>query len=199
MRSQIKPDAANGIQRAGEGQMWCVLYGKDGDEERMEQFVRGVLPGHSYSRCFHPLQHKMMRHSGEWRDIVFRLLPGYVFIETDDPKRVYQVLKNTPKQLLFSTDDAVSVLAGDDAALLENIMDQDGQIGISTVRVAGEEKDGRKQIEYLSGPLITVADRVTRVNLHRRIARVMTGLAGERKWINLDFCFEDDKVVGAKV
>ncbi len=179
--------------------MWCVLYGKDGDEEKTEKFVRSVLPAQAYARCFHPLQHKMVRHGGEWRDVVFRLLPGYVFIETDDPERVYQILKNTPKQLLFSNDDCVSVLAGEDEALLERIMDQDGQIRLSTVRVTGEERDGAKQLEYLSGPLGTVADRVARVNLHKRIARVMTGLAGERKWINLDFCFEDDKVAGAEV
>lgn len=178
--------------------MWCVLYGKDGDEEKTEAFVRGVLPGQSYSRCFHPLQHKMMRHGGVWREVVFCLLPGYVFIETDDPKTVYQTLKRTPKQLLFSSDAFISVLAKDEAALLDRIMDRDGQVGLSRVRVRGQGEDGKKQLEYLSGPLLKVAGRVTRVNLHKRIARVETGLAGEKKWINLDFCFEDDEVVRAE-
>ena len=175
--------------------MWCVLYGRDGNEEKTESFVKNMLPKQSYSRCFHPMQHKMMRHGGVWRDVCFQLLPGYVFIETDDPKTVYQTLKHTPKQLLFSDDDFISVLSGEDAGLLDQIMDQNGQIGLSKVRAAGHKEDGSRRLEYLSGPLGRVSDLVSRVNLHKRIARVETGLAGEKKWINLDFCFEDDDVV----
>ncbi len=175
--------------------MWCVLYGRDGDEEKTESFVKNMLPKQSYSRCFHPMQHKMMRHGGTWRDVCFQLLPGYVFIETDDPKTVYQTLKRTPKQLLFSDDDFISVLSEEDAGLFDQIMDQNGQIGLSKVRAAGHKEDGSRRLEYLSGPLGRVSDRVSRVNLHKRIARVETGLAGEKKWINLDFCFEDDDVV----
>lgn len=175
--------------------MWCVLYGRDGEEEKTETFVKRVLPKQSYSRCVRLLQHKMMRHGGQWREVLFQILPGYVFIETDDPQTVYQALKRTHKRLLFSDETCVSVLSEEEAALLDRIMDRDGEIRLSTVRVAGQEDDGSRRLEYLSGPLGNVTDRVTRVNLHKRIARIETGLAGERKWINLDFRFEDDNVV----
>ncbi len=192
-----KAACAAGCRRE-RNRMWCVLYGKDGDEEKTEAFVKNVLPKQSYSRCFHPIQHKMMRHGGAWRDVCFRLFPGYVFIETDDPETVYQTLKRTPRKLLFCDEDFVSVLSAEDARLLDNIMDEDGQIRLSVVRAAGKKEDGSRQLEYLSGPLGRVSSRISRVSLHKRIARVETGLAGERKWINLDFCFEDDTVVAAK-
>ena len=82
--------------------MWCVVYAGDDREEKTEDFIKALLPASSYTRCFHLVQHKAQKSQGMLRDVVRKYLPGYVFIETDKPEAVHDILKKTPKRLLFS-------------------------------------------------------------------------------------------------
>lgn len=176
--------------------MWCVVYAGDGREEKVEEFIKAVLPAAAYTRCFHLVQHKTMKRQGMLWEVVRNCLPGYVFIETDKPQAVHDLLKKTPKRLLFSDDWSVATLAGEEEALLNLIADANGEIGISVARTSISADDGKKKNEYLSGPLARVADRVVYVDFHHRFAEIGGNLAGSKGALRLSFRFDSEELEG---
>lgn len=164
--------------------MWCVFYTGDGNEKKTEKFVTGLLPGNFFTRCFSLTRRRLYKRAGHWSTIQEKLLPGYVFIETDYPEAVYQKLEETPKNLLFSDPYHVSVLDNSEAAFIEQAADRRGTVGISDIRI-GEDRE----IQYLSGPLAELASRVKKVNLHKRVAEVGLNIAGEQQtlWLGVRF------------
>lgn len=173
--------------------MWCTLHLQDGNEKKTEEFVTSLLPDNICTRCFHIIRRRLRRREGQWREESEELLPGYVFIETNQPETVYRELKKASKYLLFSDEHFVSVLAEDDRKLLEQITDRTGRIGLSVVRV--KKSGARKEIQYLSGPLSKVSDRISWVDLHRRFAKLDTGFLEDKKGFSLSFYFEGESII----
>lgn len=156
--------------------MWCAMHVKNGSEARTEAFVSGLLPDGLNARCFHLTRHRRKKYGGQWQTVQESLLPGYVFIDTDQPEAVNRELRRTPHQgMLFSSDTFVSALQKQETDFIESIMDQDGEIGLSKVSV-----DDNGDIRFLSGPLLNVHHFVRKVNLHQRIAEVETEFLGEK-------------------
>lgn len=174
--------------------MWCVVYTGEGREKRVEDFIKSVLPSSAYTRCFHLVKHKALKRQGTLRDIVEDYLPGYVFIETDGPQAVHEILKKTPEKLLFSDEWFVSTLAREEETLLGHIIDEKGEIGISVVKTSADAENGKKKNEYISGPLASVADQVISVNLHHRYAEIGRNLAGNKTPMKLSFRFDGEEL-----
>lgn len=169
--------------------MWCVVHVRDGGEERIEDFVAGLLPKSVKARCFHLIRGRIKKYEGQWRTVYEDLFPGYVFIDTDEPDRVYKELKKTPRpKLLFSGEEYVSTLEKRESDFMESLADRSGRIGISRVRIG---EDGK--IRCLSGPLKAMEDRVKRVNLHKRIAEVEIYVMGKKRilYLGIDIAADD--------
>ena len=156
--------------------MWCVLHVKNGSETAVEVFVSGLLQGDVKVRCFHLTRCRRNKYGGVWQTVPEDLLPGYVFIDTDQPQEMCRALKRSGKRrMLFSCDDFISTLKENERSFMESITDQDGRIVLSKVSMA---PDG--EISCLSGPLMHVSHLVRKMDLHRRIAEVETNFLGER-------------------
>ncbi len=161
--------------------MWCVVHVRDRNEEDTESFIEGLLQGRLNVRCFHLTRSRRKKYRGEWQTVHENLFPGYVFIDTDQPDKVYRELKKVPKpKLMFSDDEYVSTLEPQEFDLMKKLTDKNGHIGISTIKLVGNGK-----IEYLSGPLVNIGDKVRRVNLHKRIAELETNFMGRRQILYL--------------
>jgi len=169
--------------------MWCVVHVQDRNEKKTEDFVANLLPRNMNARCFHLTRSRKKKYEGQWQTVYEDLFPGYVFIDTDRPDKVYRELKKAPRpKLLFSNDEYISVLEPHESDFMGMIADRDGVIGISSVRVAG---DGT--VQYLSGPLVNVKGRVRRVNLHKRIAELEASLFGHEQILYLGIEIEGQK------
>ena len=168
--------------------MWCVVHVRDGGEMHTEEFVSGLLPESLNARCFHLIRSRRKKYEGQWQTVYEDLFPGYVFIDTDQPEKVYKELKKTPKpKLLFSDDEYVSTLEKHESDLMERLADPKGRIGISKVRIG---TDGT--IHYLSGLLSGMENRVRRVNLHKRIAEMEAEIMGRKRLLYLGIEIEAD-------
>lgn len=174
--------------------MWCVVYTGDDREEKTEDFIKAVLPASTYTRCFHLMQHKAQKSQGTLRDVVRKYLPGYVFIETEKPGTVRDILKNTPKKLLFCDNWSISALNREEEALFRTIVDENGEIGLSTARTSVDAENGKKKNEYISGPLVKVADQVVYVNFHRRFAVINGDFIGGKEPLRLGFRFDGEEI-----
>ena len=156
--------------------MWCVVHVKSGSETGAENFLSGLLSGELETRCFHLVRSRRKKYGGQWRTVRETLLPGDVFIRTEQPEAVCRELKKVSGiGLLTGSGEQVTALQWQEAKFMENIADREGRIGISKVGVAG---DGR--IRYLSGPLVKVGSMVKKVDLHKRTAEVETSFMGEK-------------------
>lgn len=168
--------------------MWCVVHVKDGREERMEDFIVGLLPKSINVRCFHLIRGRRKKYEGQWHTVYEDLFPGYVFIDTDEPDRVYRELKKTPTpKLLFSDDECIAMLEKQESDFMAGLADKNGRIGISKVTIG---VDGR--VCCLSGPLEHMEDRVKRVNLHKRIAEIEADVMGKKRILYLGIDIEAD-------
>lgn len=161
--------------------MWCVVHVRDGEEKDTEDFIAGLLSGSFNSRCFHLTRSRRKKFEGQWHTVQEDLFPGYVFIDTDQPDKVFRELKKASKpKLLFSDETYVSALEPQESDLMDKLADGNGVIGISVVNVAG---DGT--VRYLSGPLTKVKSQVRKVNLHKRVAQLETSLLGKKRILYL--------------
>lgn len=169
--------------------MWCAVHVRDGDEIKTESMVKALLPGELDARCIQLTRRRRKKYGGEWRTVQEKLLPGYLFIVTDQPEAVHRELKKAPQpRLLFSDDSYVAVLEAQEAAFMEALADESGDIGISEVRVL---EDGN--IELLSGPLLQVENLIRKVNLHQRVAEVEANFMGERRMLYLGIEIEREQ------
>lgn len=176
--------------------MWCVVYAGEGREQKTEEFIRARLPGAACSRCFHLVQRFARRKQGRVVEMARDCFPGYVFLETKEPETVQKALKNTGTSLLFSDSSFVASLDREEEALLAMLCDKDGEIGLSVARMSVDGESGRKEAEFLSGPLSKVADKVVSVDFHKRFARLEGCLLEGKTPLKLGFCFEGEEPDG---
>ena len=169
--------------------MWCVMHVEDGKEPRAERFIEGLL-GDRSGGCFHLTRFRRKKYGGKWRTVQEPLLPGYVFIATEDAEQLYRELESVSGyELLGSSAEYVSRLEDGEADFIERIAGKGsraGEIALSLIKV---EEDG--EITVLSGPLLSVEGQVRKIDFHKRVAEVETKLFGEKKVMYLGVEFED--------
>ncbi len=68
--------------------MWCAVHVKDGDEIKTESIVKALLPEELDARCIQLTRRRRKKYGGQWRTVQEKLLPGYLFIVTDQPEAV---------------------------------------------------------------------------------------------------------------
>lgn len=166
--------------------MYYVLQVTPGEEEKTEALIMAILPGDLYGECFYLTKHMRKKFHKRWVDIQEKLLPGYVFIATENVKEVFLELKRVPMltNILGRDGGSFSELSMRDAKWLEKIKDvgvrntikNKGtgninkswyEVGLSQVHVyEGNE------IKIVSGPLKGIEGTVRKINLHKRIAEV---------------------------
>lgn len=172
--------------------MWCVMHVKPGNEGRTEQFVDGLLGDKLHARCFHLTRLRRKKYGGRWQTVEEQLLPGYVFIVTEQPEQLYREFKKVSGYGLLGGEEYVSRLEDEEADFIERIagqgsgsMCQRGEIGLSYIRV-----ENGNRITVLSGPLLFVKNQVKKIDFHRRVAEVETRLCGEKRVMYLGVEFE---------
>ena len=170
--------------------MWCVIHVEDGREKSTENFLMGLLGEELCGSCFHLTRLRRKKYGGSWRTVEENLLPGYVFIDTKEPEQLNKKLEKVPGyRLLGSNREYVNTLEEGETDFIKSIAGKGartGEIAISYIRV---EQDG--QIKVLSGPLLSVENRLRKIDLHKRVAEVETEFLGEKRLMYLGVEFED--------
>lgn len=166
--------------------MWCAVHVKDGEETRAEAFVSGILPKHLNAKCFHLTRDRRKKYGGKWQTIHEKIFPGYVFITTDQPEKVYKELRQASKPcLLFSSEECVSTLKEHEADFMERITGDGKSCGLGEIAVSKVKVSDAGSVECLSGPLLNVGSMVKKINLHKRIAEVEADFMGHRQALYL--------------
>ena len=165
--------------------LYYVLQVASGMEDKVEEQIRVMVEKDLYGLCFHPIRHMKKKIRGEWKELREKLLPGYVFITSDDVRELYLKLKYVPAftKMLGKDSEEFIPLPKHEVEWLKKITgsaDNNMEIGLSQVSVSEDDV-----ITILSGPLKGMEGYIKKIDLHRRVAKVEVDFMNRKTVIHL--------------
>ena len=170
--------------------MYYVIYVNARNESGAKELIGRYIPDSLYSDCFYPVRLMKKKLRGRWTIVHERLIPGYIFIESDDVKSLYKELRKLPMFLRLlgkeeSEEDIDIYPLSDEEVRWLKVLSQgkdtkENKHLIELSRVGFDEND---EIIVLDGPLLGLQGKIKKINLHKRVAEV------ELKFMNQDVIF----------
>ena len=77
--------------------MYYVIQVFPHEERKTGQLIKNAISRKLCTECFFPMRNIRRKIRGELMDIRERLFPGYVFVESDNPKKLYEEIKKIPR------------------------------------------------------------------------------------------------------
>ncbi|MBE5870553.1 MAG: hypothetical protein E7294_04750 [Lachnospiraceae bacterium] len=179
--------------------MYYVIYVGAGKEALAENYIKSRISEELCERCFHPIRHLRKKIRGEWKEIYQKLIPGYIFIFSENVLSLYEELQKIPlffgllgkddpentSQIYPLTDAEVKWLMKITGNFKE-VSDFDGNPVSELSLIDFDEND---QVRVLSGPLTDFVGKVKKIDLHRRIAMVEVDFMGQSTILHLGIEF----------
>lgn len=133
-------------------------------------------------QCFIPMRERSIKFQGSWKLVKERLFPGYVFVVTEEPVKVFAELKQIPRftKLLGQTDSGFTALTEPEIDFICKFGDKDHVSHPSKITV----EEGNR-VRILSGDLLNYEGQIVKINLHKRIAVVRIEFMGNSADVHL--------------
>ena len=180
--------------------MHYALHVGCGNETKVEESILHVLPEGSYSGCFHVIRRRQKKIRGEWQDSFDNLIPGYVFLVTDDIEDVYIGMRKVLfyKRILGrERHDGGSFfvpLPPEEEAWIEVVTgDTACRMGAVYTDPSFIEFDEYDRVRVIDGPLKNLTGLVKRIDRHKRIAEVTVPFMGDDRSLYLGIEFLEKK------
>ena len=143
-------------------EQWYVIQVRTGKEEWIVTCCMYMIKDPCLRKCFIPYSKQLRKVRGQWVEQTQVLFPGYVFMISDDPVQLYQVLKQIPDltKMLGKDKEEIFPLSEDEVAFLKSF---------------GEGE----QIVVEKGPLKGKEGLIRRIDRHKRIAEIEIEFLGE--------------------
>ncbi|MGN0803396.1 MAG: antiterminator LoaP [Candidatus Faecivicinus sp.] len=158
--------------------MWYVIQTMSGQERAVRALIEtwgDARPG-LVEQCFIPMRERTVKYQGSWKLVEEKLFPGYVFVVTQDARRLYRMLKEMPRfaRLLSAGTSEFVPLSQAEIDFIQGFGD-DGHV----VRLSQVEVVEGSRVRIVSGALLNCEGQIAKVNLHKRIAEVRTEFMGQ--------------------
>ena len=185
--------------------MYYVIFVGSGQEIRTETFIHKYIPKDLYTVCFHPTRQMKKKIHGEWVEINEKLIPGYVFVETDSIQAFYIALRQRPAFQRLLGKETVTINENGEESLEERFYplkpEEEKWLRNITVLPLKRRKsqiiekpvteltkvtfgvDGNLKI--LSGPLTEMTGSIRKIDIHRRFAEVEVEFMGRMTVLHL--------------
>ena len=167
--------------------MWYVMQVISGQENRIVFLVEKMISHKILESCFIPVRRLRKKFHGTWQEVTEKLFPGYVFMISEQPRLLYEELKQIPAltRLLGRCEEYFTSLTEKDVRMLEKLRNGTGGNGNLEVEISRIAVDEGNQIRILSGPLADLEGQIRKVNLHKRIAVVEVEFMGNQLLVHL--------------
>lgn len=168
---------------------WYVLQTRTGEEEKLVEMIRRVVPRGLYEKCFVIYHEQLWRRQQKNYVQVRRAFPGYVFITSREPGALFFYLKQLPAmvKMMARDDDFFLPVEAEEKAFLMKIMNENHVIGLSCL-----ETDGKGHILFAAGPIKSCISRIVRLRFGKRYAVVRQRLLGREKEILFGIVLKED-------
>ena len=173
--------------------MWYVIQTKTGEEDKLKILLENRLSADYYEECFIPL-FESVRHRRERSLIMLkRLLPGYLFIDTEYPVKVHEALRKIPNfaDVLGVREErdkekTFLPISKEDEDFFKSILDN-GIMHVSYVHLSKSNK-----IDKVIGPLEKYRNYIGKMEFRHRYATVEAKIFGKRRKIDFGLWTESD-------
>ena len=175
--------------------MWYVIQVKSGDEHELKALLETIKKPGAFGESFVPLFEEVRRSGGKNNISFRRLFPGYIFVEADDPRNVFETLREVPEftKLLGSVEDDGTKLfipiGKEDEEFLDTLF-EDGCMHVSYIHMA---KNGR--IDRIAGPLASYRNHITKLEIRHRMAVVEAEMFGKKRRVKFGLWTDEDPVL----
>jgi transcription antitermination factor NusG len=172
--------------------MWYAIQVKSGEEERLKVILDKIRTKDSYGECFVPLFEDVKRSGGKCRIGFRKLFPGYLFVESDDPQKIFETLmgiKGFTKLLGSVEKDGSKIfipIGKEDEAFLRTLF-TDGLMHVSYIHLA---RNGR--IDRIVGPLSNYKNHIKKLEMRHRMAVVEAQMFGKMRKVKFGLWTDDD-------
>ena len=158
-------------------EQWYVIQVRSGKEEWVVRCCELLIDDPCLSQSFIPFSKRLRKVRGEWIEREEILFPGYVFLISDDPTRLYQELKKIPDltKMLGREKEEIYPLQQDEVAFLKAFGEEDQVVDISRGCIVGDA------FIVEQGPLKGKEGLIRRIDRHKRIAEIEIEFLGERR------------------
>lgn len=180
--------------------MWYVIQTVTGQEAVLTDMMQKIIPEEYYRECFYIKRECADKEDNGWRIYHSVLFPGYVFVDTDMPDKVYYSLKSIPKlsKLLKSDgepayeEEGFLRVSNEETEFLKNIQSEDHLVKRSLV-----ELDEEKQIISAEGAVGKYFDYIVKQRVRKRYVLIRQRLLGKDRKILLGIKLEDDEEISS--
>lgn len=183
--------------------MWFAIQTMTGREQDMIDLLVDLADRQSYHRVFFIRRETVWRREGRCIVHTEALFPGYVFVESDDPEKLYMELKKIPKFSKMLGKEEITGGADDDGILfhnvspdeqefLENLIDgnEDCVVRLSTI-----ELDDNSNIIRCEGPLRHYQDKIVKKRVRLRYVMIRISLLGRTRDIKLGIRIQKERML----
>ena len=158
-------------------EQWYVIQVRSGKEEWVMRCCALMIDDPCLRKSFLPFSKRLRKVRGEWIEREEILFPGYVFMISEDPTRLYQALKKIPDltKMLGKDKEEIYPLPEDEVAFLKSFGKEEQIVEISSGYIEGD------RIIVEQGPLKGKEGLIRRIDRHKRIAEIEIEFLGERR------------------
>ncbi len=172
--------------------MWYVIQVKSGEEHNLKMLLETIKEPGAFGESFVPLFEDVKRKEGKCTIGFRRLFPGYIFVEADDPRRIFETLRGIPDftKLLGTVEEDGSKIfipiGKEDEEFLRTLF-RDGIMHVSYIHMA---KTGR--IDRIAGPLANYKNHITKLEMRHRMAIVEAEMFGKKRKVKFGLWTDED-------
>lgn len=155
--------------------MWYVMQVATGKEESVRQVCKKYLAEESYMDIFIIRFNRAKRYFGKWHRECEIMFPGYLFIDTENPRDVYEELKQVPEitKLLGRDAEEFQPIEQHKENMFKQLLNIDYEIDISKGIILGDK------VIVTEGPLKGNEGMIRKINRHKRIAVLSLEMFGQ--------------------
>jgi len=157
--------------------MYFAIQVSTGKEDSLIKLINERIDHSFFAEVFAPKRLVGRKINGEWTDKLINVFPGYIFVDTTEPKEFSGALYRMPQfaKLLGreESSDLFLSLGEDECVMIDFLC---GKEDCRTLLKSGIYARSGKNVKVISGPLLGFRGNIKKVILHKKIAVVSFNL-----------------------
>ena len=166
--------------------MYYVIHVKTGKEEKTIEDIKKQLGNKEGFDVFAPFRKSIRKYKGVEKEVIERCFPGYLFVETDNVKELFEALYWTPGYTRLLGREGYSYnflpLSDGEARVIDILYSKNSN---RVTEISDIVVNEGQIIRVVDGPLMGLLASVKKVNLHKRTVTIETTIAGRAVELNV--------------
>lgn len=154
---------------------WYAVQVRTGKEDKFVEWCEKKIDHQAYKDIFIPKVMMAKKYQGKWHDEKRVLFPGYVFVISDTPEKLFQELKKIPDltKMLGEYKGKIFPMYSKEVQYLLKYDQQGHVVKMSTGYIEGDH------IIITDGPLKGYEALIKKIDRHKRLAFIEINLLNQ--------------------